>query len=220
MTTSHSTTSHSTDDGIDALDPDTAPAGTADAMGTDPVSPSQVRELLAEDPLMRVLDVRTAGEFETAHIPGSYNVPLGTLAEHVAELAALDHPVVLVCKSGARAGQARGKLAAAGKRHLHVLDGGLDAWTSIGGDVVHGTTDRWAMDRQVRLVAGTLGLVGILGSLVVPKAKWLAGGVAAGLTFSAVSNTCAMANVLGRLPYNAGPGCDVDAVVRAMRDGS
>ena len=32
---------------------------------------------------MTLLDVRTEAEFETAHIPGSYNVPLDTLAEHI-----------------------------------------------------------------------------------------------------------------------------------------
>jgi hypothetical protein len=45
----------------------------------------------------------------------------------------------------------------------------------------------------------------------------LAGGVAAGLTFSAVSNTCAMGNALAKLPYNKGRGCDIDAVLTKMR---
>jgi hypothetical protein len=45
----------------------------------------------------------------------------------------------------------------------------------------------------------------------------LAGGVAAGLTFSAVSNTCAMGNALAKLPYNKGRGCDIDAVLTEMR---
>jgi 3-mercaptopyruvate sulfurtransferase SseA len=49
----------------------------------------------------RMLDVRTPAEFETAHIPGSYNVPLETLREHRAELLGhLDEQVVLVCRSG------------------------------------------------------------------------------------------------------------------------
>ncbi|MFP5373140.1 MAG: rhodanese-like domain-containing protein, partial [Actinomycetes bacterium] len=52
----------------------------------------------------RLIDVRTPGEFEAAHIPGSYNVPLDVLREHRDELAArLDEQVVLVCRSGQRA---------------------------------------------------------------------------------------------------------------------
>ena len=184
---------------------------------TDVIDSAHLRQLISDDPLIRVLDVRTGGEFDSVHIPGSYNVPLDTLAEHARDLAELDHPVVLVCKSGARADQAHGKLTGAGKQRLHLLDGGLDAWLASGGDVVRGSSETWAMDRQVRLVAGSISLLGIVASLVAPKAKWLAGGVAAGLTFSAVSNTCAMGNALGKLPYNKGRGCDIDAVLTEMR---
>ncbi len=185
--------------------------------GTDVIDSSQLRQLISEDPLIRILDVRTGGEFDSVHIPGSFNVPLATLGEHAGDLAQLDHPVVLVCKSGARADQAHGQLTGAGKQQLHLLDGGLDAWVAAGGDVVRGTSETWAMDRQVRMVAGTVSLVGIVGSIFVPRAKWLAGAVATGLTFSAVSNTCAMGNALARLPYNKGRGCDVDAVLNEMR---
>ncbi len=193
-------------------------AGTPGSLpGTDVIDSSQLRQLISEDPLIRVLDVRTGGEFDSVHIPGSFNVPLDTLGEHTRDLAQLDHPVVLVCKSGARADLAHGKLTGAGKQRLHLLDGGLDAWVAAGGDVVRGTSETWAMDRQVRMVAGTISLVGIVGSVFVPRAKWLAGAVATGLTFSAVSNTCAMGNALAKLPYNKGRGCDVEAVLNEMR---
>jgi rhodanese-related sulfurtransferase len=193
---------------------------TNEATGADVITPSQLRSLIDADPLVRVLDVRSGGEFDGAHIPGSFNVPLPTLAEHARELAVLDHPVVLVCKSGSRADQARTKLKGAGKHRVHLLDGGLDGWIAAGGDVTHGNSSRWAMDRQVRLVAGSISLVGIVSSMFVPNAKWVSGAVAAGLTFSAVSNTCAMASVLGRLPYNKGRGCDIDHVLRRMGAGA
>jgi len=78
-----------------------------------------------------------------------------------------------------------------GKALPIVLEGGMSAWQSFGGDVVHGETTKWAMDRQVRLVAGSLALSGILASVAVPKAKWLSGGIGVGLTISALTNTCA-----------------------------
>jgi rhodanese-related sulfurtransferase len=184
---------------------------------TDTIDAQRLRELMREDPALRILDVRTGGEFDTVHIPGAYNVPLATLGEHVHDLADVRHPVVLVCKSGARAGQAHSKLRGAGKQHLHLLAGGMDAWESAGGDVVRGTSTKWALDRQVRLVAGSISLVGILASIFMPKAKWLAGGVAAGLTFSAVSNTCAMGNALSKLPYNQSNNCDIDGVLDQLR---
>lgn len=193
------------------IDQSTAP------LAADVIDSSTLRQLLADDPALRILDVRSGAEFASVHIEGSYNVPLDTLAEHASDLASVDHPVVLVCKSGARADQAHAKLTSAGKQQLHLLDGGLDGWLASGGDVVRGSSETWAMDRQVRLVAGSISLVGILLSIFVPRAKWLAGAVATGLTFSAVSNTCAMGNALGRLPYNRGAGCDIDGVLESMR---
>ena len=62
---------------------------------------------------------------------------------------------------------------------------------------------RWAMDRQVRMVAGTLVLAGTLaGQLVHPRLGLLAGAVGAGLAYSALSDSCAMASALSRMPWN------------------
>jgi len=190
---------------------------TATLPDTDNITTAQLRRLMHDDPLVRVLDVRTGGEFDGVHIPGSFNVPLDTLGEHAQDLADVEHPVVLVCKSGARAGQAHAKLTTAGKQRLHLLDGGMDAWEASGGDVVRSSSDTWALDRQVRFLAGAIALVAILASIVAPKAKWLAGGVSFGLSFSAATNTCAMGNVLSKLPYNQSDSCDIDGVLAELR---
>jgi rhodanese-related sulfurtransferase len=182
----------------------------------DTISTSHLRQLRHEDPDIRILDVRSGGEFETAHIPGSYNVPLDTLGEHVRDLASVEHPVVLVCQTGGRASQAHGKLVEAGKTTLHILEGGITAWEGGGGDVVRGTNERWAMDRQVRLAAGSIALAGVVASAFVPGAKWIAGGVAAGLTYSAATNTCAMAAILSKLPYNQTDNCDIPGVLAEL----
>lgn len=189
---------------------------TTNPLATDTIDSNQLRRLRAQDPDIRILDVRTGGEFETLHIPGSYNVPLDTLGEHVRDLASVEHPVVLVCQSGGRATQAHEKLTMAGKEALHILEGGMSAWDASGGDVVRGTTDRWAMDRQVRLVAGSLALSAVVASIAIPSAKWVAAAVAAGLTYSAVSNTCAMAPILSKLPYNRTDRCDIAGVLDAL----
>jgi rhodanese-related sulfurtransferase len=190
---------------------------TATLPRTDNVNVQQVRELMAADPQLRIIDVRTGGEFETMHIPGSFNIPLDTLDEHARDLADLEHPIVLVCQSGARASKAHGALTGHGKDRLHLLEGGIAAWEAAGADVVRGTSDKWAMDRQVRLAAGSMALAGVLASVAVPKVKWVAAGVAGGLVFSAVTNTCAMANLLGKLPYNRSNSCDIVAVLDEIR---
>ena len=182
----------------------------------DTIDSARLQSLMAEDPDLRVLDVRSGGEFETVHIPGSYNVPLDTLREHGRDLADVEHPVVLICQSGGRATQAHEALTQAGKQTLHILEGGMNSWLASGGDVVRTTTSRWAMDRQVRLVAGAIGLVTGIASLFVPKAKWIGVGVAGGLFYSAVSDTCAMASLLAKLPYNRGRACDIAGVLEEL----
>ena len=72
------------------------------------------------------------------------------------------------------------------------------------------------MDRQVRLVAGAITLLAVVISWLVPKTKWIAGGVGAGLTYSALTNTCAMAAILGKLPYNRGKACDIAGVLDSL----
>jgi len=95
-----------------------------------------------------LLDVRSPGEFESSHIPGSYNVPLDLLPEDGPDLESeIAGPVVLVCRSGMRARQAEQALAATGFPRLHVLEGGLSAWESASLPVNRGQA-RWDMERQ------------------------------------------------------------------------
>ncbi|UPO77301.1 rhodanese-like domain-containing protein [Arthrobacter sp. Helios] len=150
-----------------------------------------------------VIDVRFAAEFETLHIRGSYNVPLPLLAEHTDDVAErLGKRVVLVCQSGTRAEQARVRLGSAGISSAHVLTGGVPAFAAAGGDVVRGR-QRWDLERQVRLVAGSAVVLGLAGGrLVSPKLRVLAGGIGAGLTFSAATNSCAMGAALAKMPWN------------------
>ncbi len=174
-----------------------------------------LRSLLARDPETRVLDVRTPGEFRGDHIPGAYNVPLSDLGDHVSELAGLHHTIVLVCQSGARASTAMERLAAAGRVDLRLLTGGMQAWHAAGGAVTVGEP-RWSLERQVRLVAGSIVLGSVLASIAAPPARFVAGAVGGGLTFAALTDTCAMGSLLARLPYNRGPACDVDDVVAQL----
>lgn len=181
------------------------------------ITPAQLRALVAAVPATRMLDVRTGGEFETAHIPGSYNVPLDDLGEHGPSIAAISDPVVLVCQSGGRASKAESALAGLGMANLHVLDGGIAAWRQAGGEVAHGERQRWALERQVRLVAGSIVALAVIASLFVPALKWVAAAVGIGLTFAALTNTCAMGTLLGKLPYNRSNTCDVDTMVSRLR---
>ncbi|WP_092527531.1 rhodanese-like domain-containing protein [Actinopolyspora saharensis] len=184
---------------------------------------SATRELAGANPRTRLVDVRTPGEFAAERIPGSHNVPLELLREHSSELAsAHEDPVVLVCASGTRAEQARELLESAGITQARVLRGGLAGWRKDGGAIASGSVERgsgtWSMERQVRLVAGSLVLLGVVGSVFHRPLKWLAGFVGAGLTFAAVSDTCAMARLLELLPHNRAPRNQTSELLAALTD--
>ena len=179
---------------------------------------AQLRELIDSGRAPRLLDVRTPAEFDNSHIPGAYNVPLNLLKEHRTELRGhLDEDVVLICHSGARASQAERTLAAIGVPNVKVLTGGMVAWRVAAGPITEGTP-RWDLERQVRLVAGAIVLAGVVASLFVPGAEWVAGVIGAGLTIAALSNTCALGMLLSRLPYNRNASCDLDTIIGQLSD--
>lgn len=169
------------------------------------IAPADLRDALAGDTPPTVIDVRSGAEYSSVHIRGSYNVPLPLLAEHGEEFASrLPGQVVLICQSGNRARQAGQRLESVGVHpdSVTVLDGGIAAYESAGGEVIRGK-GAWAMDRQVRMVAGSLVLAGVTASRVVsPRFAYLAGAIGAGLTYSAASNSCAMAAGLSKMPWN------------------
>ncbi len=185
--------------------------------------PADLVRLRTIQPDVRVIDVRTPGEFAAGHIPGSYNVPLPDLAEHRTEIRSASSPVVLVCQSGRRAEQAESKLADVGLTSVHVLDGGLVAWEAAAQPIaqIESGLRPWTLERQVRLVAGGIVVTAIAGSVTWPPARYLAGAVGGGLVVAALTDTCMMGNMLGRLPYNrrgVAASCDMPTVVAELAD--
>ncbi|GAA1909398.1 rhodanese-like domain-containing protein [Streptomyces sodiiphilus] len=177
-----------------------------------------VRTLIDSNPDVLLVDVRTPGEYESAHIADSINLPLDQVDPHLQQIVAdAGGKMVLICQSGNRAGQCQSKLEAAGIKDAVVMTGGMNAWSSAGAPVVRGR-ERWELERQVRLVAGSIILVAIVASLWWPAARFVAGFVGAGLTFAAVTNTCAMGMMLTKLPYNRpSKPVDVKASLARMR---
>ncbi|MEU8344824.1 rhodanese-like domain-containing protein [Spirillospora sp. NPDC048832] len=181
------------------------------------IDAASLRDLIAAPDAPRLLDVRTPAEFAASHIPGSYNVPLDTLREHGAELRGSLDEVVLVCRTGGRAAQAERALVEAGMTNVHILDGGIVAWEAAGAPL-NQNRSRWDLDRQVRLVAGLLVLIGVVGGLAVPGLEWLAAAVGAGLAIAALTNTCMMGMLLAKLPFNRAPACNAESMVALLRD--
>lgn len=169
------------------------------------LAPLAVRERHVREPRAVLLDVRSPAEFEAAHIVGSRNVALATLDPTA--LAAGDvtyeTPVTVVCFSGARARTAAERLVQAGFSDVVVLERGLQGWSAAGLPVQKGAGGAISLERQVRITAGSLVVLGVvLAAAVSPYAILLSAFVGAGLVFSGVTDTCGMGLLLARAPWN------------------
>jgi len=162
------------------------------------ISPEEVQARRAAGPVA-LIDVRTPAEFRSLHAEGATLVPLEEL--EAASLAP-EAPVYLICETGPRAFMAAERLKAAGRTDVIVVDGGTTRWAAAGLPVVRGPRTI-SMFRQVRIVAGTLVLIGlVLGWKVHPGFYGLSAFVGAGLVFSGITDYCGMALILARMPWN------------------
>ncbi|MEO7972911.1 MAG: rhodanese-like domain-containing protein [Thermoanaerobaculia bacterium] len=116
--------------------PEPAPAGLVPARieelagrierEEDHVEPLAVAEWVrARRPRLRIVDLRTAAEFDAGHLPTSENLSLPGL---LALPFAADETVVLVSAGGGHAAQAWVLLAARGSGNFLSMSGGYDAW--------------------------------------------------------------------------------------------
>jgi rhodanese-related sulfurtransferase len=184
------------------------------------VDAPSLKEQIGEGSAPRLVDVRTPAEFEAGHIPGAVNVPLDVLKGRLDELCQVlsDQDVVLVCRSGQRAGQAQEALQRAGHDRAQVLAGGIVDWTAVGGPVNRGR-QVWELERQVRLVAGSIVFASVVGSLAVPGLQWVAAAIGGGLTVAALTNTCAMGMALAKMPWNRRGAASSTPPIARLRQG-
>ncbi|MFC1680562.1 rhodanese-like domain-containing protein [Pseudomonadota bacterium] len=96
--------------------------------GGKPISAEELLDRLNAGNVSLVLDVRSAGEFETIHIAGARNIPLYLLEERLAELPGPDEEVVLVDQKGGRSRAARRILLDAGFTNVRILEGHMFQW--------------------------------------------------------------------------------------------
>ena len=166
------------------------------------ISPQDVQARRSVDPASLLIDVRTPAEYARVHAEGADLLPLDALNPSEIARRAKDHPVYLICKSGARATRAVEQCVAAGLKDVYVVAGGTAAWEMAELPVVRGQSVM-SIERQVRIAAGSLVLASIiLGWHVHPIFLLLGAFVAAGLVFAGVTDTCGMGMLLAKMPWN------------------
>lgn len=153
-------------------------------------------------PTASVVDVRTGAEFRAEHVRGALLLPLDELERRADEVRALPAPRYLLCRTGARAAQAREKLLELGVAATTVVEGGIEALVASGLATVKGRA-HLSLERQVRIAAGALVLIGLaLALLLHPGFLALAAFVGGGLVFAGVTDWCGMGLLLARMPWN------------------
>lgn len=168
------------------------------------ISPRQLAEL-CKTRKIELIDVRTPVEFRELHVAAARNVPLDKLdpaAVMQARNGSKHEPLYLICRSGSRGRQACEKFLAAGFTNVLNVEGGTLACVECGLPVVRGKKTI-SLERQVRIAAGLLVLLGVLlGWLVHPALYGLSAFVGAGLVFAGITDTCGMGMMLARMPWN------------------
>lgn len=167
---------------------------------------------------MQLIDVRSASEFASGHIPGAVNIPMDQMEARLDDLRPAVS-LVLICQTGKRARMTSGLLEPC-HREIAVLEGGTSAWIRAGLPVVRSVKTRWSLERQVRLGAGLLVLTGAgLGLVVNVNWLFLSAFAGLGLTFAGLTDLCPMAEILAKMPWNKQSHCRVPTAQAQPSDG-
>lgn len=180
---------------------------------TTTITPQELAAIHASGKHVELLDVRTPVEFREIHVDFAHNLPLDRLDAQRLQAqrnGSDENPLYVICRSGSRGKQACEKLSAAGLNVVNVVGGTL-AWEAAGLPVIRGQK-AISLERQVRIVAGFLVLVGATLALTVhPYFAGLSAFIGAGLMFAGITDTCGMGLLLARMPWNQVAGGKDDA---------
>lgn len=167
---------------------------------SDNIAPSELKQLMQQTSI-QLVDVRTPVEFREVHVEGAVNVPLDRLSPDRLPPRDSDQPLYIICHKGSRGAQACRQLAESGVQQLVNVEGGTQACEAAGLAVVRGK-QAMSLERQVRIAAGSLVVLGVGLSFVHPAFLALSAFVGAGLVFAGVTDTCGMGMLLARMPWN------------------
>ena len=169
------------------------------------VTVTELNARLSKGERFQLIDVRSPQEYAEGHVPGAMNLPMDQAEARIDDLQRHD-PVILICQSGTRA-KMTCELLKAHHDDLIVLEGGTKAWIDAALPVVKTVSTRLSLMRQVQMIAGTALMITTplayfihIGWLTVPAL------VGVGIFGAGATGTCAMATLLGKMPWNQARG--------------
>lgn len=151
-----------------------------------------------------IVDVRNGNEHSDMALKRRHyfiELPRFDAAEFIKAHGLKEEPVYVLCQSGKRASVAAQKLEEAGHKNVAIIKGGMNAL--LDNEEVVSKRFVISIERQVRLIAGSLVLIGsVLSLTVTPLGSVLSGLVGCGLVYAGLTNSCGMAVVLSKMPWN------------------
>ncbi len=159
------------------------------------ISPQEAKSKMENGAAL--LDVREYPEWLESHVPGATLLPLGQLKSDP-QRGALAPEVLTLCRSGKRAAEAAQVLAESGVAKAFVVKGGIEEWKAAGLATQKAEDGPISIERQVRIGAGTLVLLGLL----VPRLRVVSWFVPCGLIYAGITDFCGMGKVLAKAPWN------------------
>jgi glyoxylase-like metal-dependent hydrolase (beta-lactamase superfamily II)/rhodanese-related sulfurtransferase len=173
-----------------------------EATSLEMISPRDASSLLEQDPQTKILDVRSALEFSQVHIEHSLNIPIDMISAKINELSQSKQNYLVLCHTGNRAAMAADMLIQSGIHTVKVMEGGIIRWQKEKLPVIKGQGGM-SLERQVRLIAGSLVLLGIMMSWLLHWAFiFVSVFVSSGLIYAGLTDNCLMGMLLMKLPYN------------------
>jgi len=178
----------------------TLPAGAATASS---VSPRDAARLV-EGGQAWIVDVREPDEHRREHVAGASLHPSSAFSPTGFPAATAGRRVLVLCRSGGRAGKVAAAMRAVGRTDVDVIEGGITAWMAQGLPVVRNAKAPIPIFRQVMIAAGAMQLGFTVAAAATGNLWFLLGTgfVGAGLFFAGASGICPMATVLGKMPWN------------------
>jgi rhodanese-related sulfurtransferase len=175
-------------------------------MSVKTISPRELLRLKETGLPVELIDVRTPLEYREVHVDCACNIPLDTLDPALIfhnRHSPAEAPLYVICRSGGRATQACEKFITAGFPNVVNVEGGTLACIDAGLSVVRGEKV-FSLERQVRITAGLMVIAGVLlGWFVHPYFYGLSAFVGAGLIFAGITDSCPMALLIAKMPWNA-----------------
>lgn len=154
-----------------------------------------------------ILDVRTDMEHAGQHLDCPHiHIPLDQLNVDdfvMKNKLTNDSQLYILCHSGKRAERAAGLFNAKGIKNIHVIDGGISACQGCGVTVKSKSSAPISLERQVRITAGIMIVLGSILALLFSSAFLIITlFVGCGLIFAGITNKCGMALLLTKAPWN------------------